>query len=144
MKKKSFLGTLLTVVIAAAVANRGVMMKPMLAMRINLRTGKPLLANTTGDLSGPAVFPVAIRMVYQVTQAVDIPVIGMGGVRNTLDVLEMIMAGATAVQIGAANLVDPFICKEIIEALPARMEEYGIESLDEIRGCVGPMKIDVE
>lgn len=116
----------------------------LLGMRIDVKTRKPIMANTMGGFSGPAVFPVAIRMVYQVTQAVDIPVIGMGGVRNTLDVLEMIMAGATAVQIGAANLVDPFICKEIIEALPARMEEYGIESLDEIRGCVGPMKIDVE
>lgn len=116
----------------------------LLGMRIDVKTRKPVMANTMGGLSGPAVFPVAVRMVYQVTQAVDIPVIGMGGVRNTLDVLEMIMAGATAVQIGAANLVDPFICKEIIEALPARMEEYGIESLDEIRGCVGPMKIDVE
>ena len=116
----------------------------LLGMRIDVKTRKPVMANTMGGLSGPAVFPVAVRMVYQVTQAVGIPVIGMGGVRNTLDVLEMIMAGATAVQIGAANLVDPFICKEIIEALPARMEEYGIESLDEIRGCVGPMKIDVE
>lgn len=116
----------------------------LLGMRIDVKTRKPVMANTMGGFSGPAVFPVAIRMVYQVSQAVDIPVIGMGGIRNTLDVLEMIMAGATAVQIGAANLVDPFICKEIIETLPQRMEEYGIESLDEIRGCVGPMKIDVE
>ncbi len=116
----------------------------LLGMRIDVKTRKPIMANTMGGFSGPAVFPVAIRMVYQVTQAVDIPVIGMGGIRNAEDVLEMIMAGATAVQIGAANLVDPFICKEIIEALPARMEQFGISSLDEIRGCVGPMKIDVE
>ena len=116
----------------------------LLGMRIDVKTKKPVMANTMGGLSGPAVFPVAVRMVYQVAQAVDIPIIGMGGIRNSLDVLEMIMAGATAVQIGAANLVDPFICKEIIEALPGVMEEYGIESLDEIRGCVGPMKIDVE
>lgn len=106
----------------------------LLGMRINLKTGKPLLANTTGGLSGPAVFPVAVRCVYQVAHAVKIPVIGMGGVSSAEDVLEMMMAGATAVQVGAANLVNPYACKEIIEDLPRVMEKYGIKSLKDIIG----------
>ncbi len=104
----------------------------LLGMRINLKTQKPLLKNTTGGLSGPAVFPVAVRMVYQVSKAVNIPVIGMGGVSSAEDVLEMMMAGATAVEVGAANLIDPFACKKIIEDLPVVMEKYKINSLKEI------------
>jgi dihydroorotate dehydrogenase (NAD+) catalytic subunit len=108
----------------------------LLAMRINLNTRKPLLANTTGGLSGPAVFPVAVRMVYQAAKAVSIPVVGMGGVSSAEDVLEMMMAGATAVEVGAANLVDPLACKKIIEDLPSAMDKYGIEKLTDIIGIV--------
>ena len=104
------------------------------AMRIDLRTGKPLLANVTGGLSGPAVFPVALRMVYQVSQAVKIPVVGMGGVRCAEDVIEMMLAGATAVEVGAANLRDPFVCRDIIAALPGVMDKYGIQNLRDIIG----------
>ena len=106
----------------------------MLGMRINLATRKPVLANTTGGLSGPAVFPVALRMVYQVSQAVNIPVIGVGGVSSAEDVIEMMLAGASAVEVGAANLVNPFACRDIIENLPAVMAKYGISSLKEITG----------
>ena len=106
----------------------------LLGMRIDLKTGKPLLANRTGGLSGPAIFPVALRMVWQVAQAVHIPVIGMGGIASAEDVLEMMYAGATAVQVGAQNLVNPFACKEIIEALPQAMEKYHIRSLQNIIG----------
>ncbi len=106
----------------------------LMAMRIDLRTRRPVIANTTGGLSGPAVFPVALRMVYQVARAVAIPVIGMGGISTAADVLEMLMAGATAVEVGAANLVDPFACKRIVEALPEEMERYSIESLSEFEG----------
>ena len=106
----------------------------LLGMRIDLKTGRPLLANTTGGLSGPAIFPVALRMVWQVSQAVHIPVIGMGGIASAEDVLEMMYAGATAVQVGAQNLVNPFACKEIIEALPQAMEKYHIRSLQDIIG----------
>lgn len=104
----------------------------LLGMRIDLKTRKPLLANTTGGLSGPAVFPVALRMVWQVCQAVKVPVIGMGGVSTAEDVLEMMMAGATAVEVGAANLTDPCACKKIIEDLPAAMDRYGIDELKNI------------
>ena len=96
----------------------------LLGLRMNLKTGKPLLANTTGGLSGPAVFPVAVRMVYQVAKAVRIPVVGLGGVSTAEDVLEMLMAGAAAVEVGTANLVDPYACKKIIEDLPAVYEKY--------------------
>ena len=106
----------------------------LLGMRIDLKTGRPLLANTTGGLAGPAIFPVALRMVWQVSQAVHIPVIGMGGIAGAEDVLEMMFAGATAVQVGAQNLVNPFACKEIIEALPQVMEKYHIHSLQNIIG----------
>ncbi len=108
----------------------------LLGMRIDLRTGKPVLANTMGGFSGPAIFPVALRMVYQVARTVSIPVIGMGGVSGAEDVLEMMMAGATAVQIGAANLVDPYICRDIIRDLPEVMEKYHISSLKELTGGV--------
>ena len=106
----------------------------LLGMRISLKTRKPILHNTMGGLSGPAIFPVALRMVYQVAQAVNIPVIGMGGVATAEDVLEMMLAGASAVQVGAQNLVDPFACKKIIEALPLAMEKYGIANLQSIIG----------
>ena len=106
----------------------------LLGMRIDLRTKKPVIANTMGGFSGPAIFPVALRMVWQVSHAVSIPVIGMGGVSTAEDVIEMMLAGATAVEVGAANLVDPYVCKTIIEQLPAAMEHYGIASLSEIIG----------
>ena len=105
----------------------------LLGMRMDLRTRKPLLANTTGGLSGPAVFPVAVRMVYQVANAVKIPVVGMGGVSSASDVLEMMMAGATAVEVGAANLVNPWACRDIIRDLPGVMDQYRIETLRELR-----------
>ena len=101
----------------------------LMGMRIDLKTGKPILANVTGGYSGPAVFPVALRMVYQVSGAVGIPVVGMGGISTAEDVLEMMMAGASAVEVGAANLVDPFASRKIIEDLPAAMKKYGISDL---------------
>ena len=104
----------------------------LMGMRIDLRTRKPVLANVTGGLSGPAVFPVALRMVYQVARAVSIPVIGMGGVSTAEDVLEMLMAGAAAVEVGAANLVNPYACRDIIEALPEAMDRCGIGTLREL------------
>ena len=106
----------------------------LMGMRIDLRTRRPVIANVTGGLSGPAVFPVAVRMVYQVARAVKIPVIGMGGISSARDVIEMMLAGATAVEVGAANLIDPFACKRIIEELPSAMERYGIERLSDIIG----------
>lgn len=105
----------------------------LLGMRIDLRRQKPVLANIMGGFSGPAVFPVALRMVYQVAHAVRIPVIGMGGICKAEDVLEMMMAGASAVQIGSENLRNPYICKEIIEMLPAVMQKYGISSLRDLK-----------
>ena len=106
----------------------------LMAMRIDLKTRRPVLANTTGGLSGPAVFPVALRMVWQVARSVSIPVVGLGGVSSAEDVIEMMLAGATAVEVGAANLVDPFICKKIIEDLPVVMDRYGIDNLRDIIG----------
>ena len=108
----------------------------MLGMRIDLRRRKPVIANTMGGYSGPGIFPVAVRMVYQVARAVKIPVIGMGGVGSAEDVVEMMLAGATAVEVGAANLVDPWACKTIIEDLPRVMKEYKIENLSDIIGGV--------
>lgn len=108
----------------------------MLGMRIDLRTKKPVIANKMGGFSGPAIFPVALRMVYQVANAVNVPVIGMGGVSSAEDVIEMMLAGATAVQVGAANLVDPYICKDIIEKLPQVMDKYNINNLNDIIGGV--------
>ncbi len=107
----------------------------LLGMRIDLKTGKPVIANKMGGFSGPAIKPVGIRMVYQVSQAVNIPVIGMGGVETAEDVIEYIMAGATAVEVGAANLVDPYASFEIVKNLPAVMEKYGIKNLNDIKGC---------
>ncbi len=106
----------------------------ILGMRINLRNKKPILANTMGGFSGPAIFPIALRMVYQVAKAVNIPVIGMGGVSKADDVIEMMMAGATAVQVGAANVVDPLACKKIIDDLPAALDKYRINDLKDIIG----------
>jgi len=106
----------------------------LLGMRIDLRTKKPVIANTMGGFSGSAIFPVALRMVYQVSSAVNIPVVGMGGVSSAEDVIEMMLAGATAVEIGAANLVDPFICKKIVETLPAAADKYNI---NELKGIIG-------
>ena len=107
----------------------------LLGMRIDLRKRAPLLANKTGGYSGPAIKPVAVRMVYQVYDAVKIPIVGMGGISTAEDVIEFMMAGATAVEVGAANLVDPFACKKIIEDLPRVMKKYGIESLADIIGA---------
>ena len=104
----------------------------LMGMRIDLKTRKPILANVTGGLSGPAVFPVALRMVYQVSQAVSIPVVGMGGVSSAEDVIEMMMAGAAAVEVGAANLINPYASRDIISDLPIVMERCGIRSLKEI------------
>lgn len=106
----------------------------LLGMRIDLKTRKCVIANKMGGFSGPAIFPVAVRMVYQVYEAVKIPVIGMGGVSTAENVIEMMLAGATAVQVGAANLVNPYACKEIIDALPSAMEKYGIDNLKDIIG----------
>ena len=105
----------------------------LLGMRIDLRRRRPVLANVMGGYSGPGIFPVALRMVYQVTGAVSIPVIGMGGISSARDVIEMMMAGAKAVQVGAANLVDPCACKTIVEGLPLEMEKLGIDRLSDIQ-----------
>ena len=107
----------------------------LLGMRIDLRTKKPVIANKMGGFSGPAIFPVAVRMVYQVAHAVNIPVVGMGGVSSAEDVIEMMLAGATAVEVGAANLVNPYACRDIIADLPRVMEKYGIENLSDIIGA---------
>ncbi|MBQ7293286.1 MAG: dihydroorotate dehydrogenase [Clostridia bacterium] len=124
--------------IAKAVEDAGAdgvsLINTLSGMRINMAKRKPLLANVTGGLSGPCTFPVALRCVWQVYNAVKIPIVGMGGVTTAEDVIEMMMAGATAVQVGAANLVDPYACKKIIEELPAAMEKYRIGSLEEIIG----------
>ncbi|MGN0985172.1 MAG: dihydroorotate dehydrogenase [Candidatus Enterenecus sp.] len=106
----------------------------VLGMRLDLRKKKPLLANGTGGMSGPAVFPLAVRMVWQVYEAVKIPIVGMGGVSSAEDVIELMLAGASAVEVGAANLVDPFACRDIVSALPGVMEKYGIKNLNEIIG----------
>jgi len=106
----------------------------LLGMRINLNTKKPLIANRTGGVSGPAVFPVAVRMVWDVFEAVKIPIIGCGGVSSAEDAAEMMLAGATAVEVGAANLKDPFACKNIIEALPSVCERLGVESIADLTG----------
>lgn len=106
----------------------------LLGMKIDLKTKKPVVANKMGGFSGSAIFPVAVRMVYQVYEAVKVPIIGMGGVSSAEDVLEMMAAGATAVQIGAANLVNPYICKEIIEKLPETAEKYNIKKLSDLTG----------
>ena len=124
--------------IAKAVEEGGadgiVLINTLLGMRINLKNKKPVIANKMGGFSGPAIFPVALRMVYQVFEAVKIPIIGVGGIELAEDVIEMMLAGASAVQVGAANLKNPYACKEIIQNLPSVMEKYGISSLKEIIG----------
>lgn len=124
--------------IAAACESAGAdgvsLINTLLGMRIDLRRRKPVIANVKGGFSGPAVFPVALRMVYEVYEAVKIPIMGMGGVSSAADVIEMMLAGATAVQVGAANLRDPFACKSIIESLPDEMEKLGIDDLSKIIG----------
>ncbi|MBR4770214.1 MAG: dihydroorotate dehydrogenase [Clostridia bacterium] len=124
--------------IARAVEDAGAdgvsLINTLLGMRIDIGRRKPLLGNITGGLSGPAVFPVALRMVYQTAKAVKIPVIGMGGVSRAEDVIEMMLAGATAVEVGAANLVDPYACRDIIRDLPGVMDRYKIENLQDIIG----------
>ena len=104
----------------------------MLGMRIDLKTRKPVIANKMGGFSGPAIFPVAVRMVYQVSHAVSVPVIGMGGVSTAEDVVEMMLAGATAVEVGAANLVNPFACCDIIDDLPIILDKYNIGDIKDI------------
>lgn len=124
--------------IARAVEDAGAdgvsLINTLMGMRIDLRTRRPLLGNTTGGLSGPAVFPIALRCVWQVYEAVRIPVIGMGGIKSARDVIEMMLAGAAAVEVGAANLVDPFACKNIIETLPEEMSRLGITDISELTG----------
>lgn len=124
--------------IAKAVEEGGadgiVLINTLLGMRINLKNKKPIIANKMGGFSGPAIFPVAVRMVYQVYDAVKIPIIGVGGIESAEDVIEMMLAGASAVEVGAANLKNPYACKEIIDNLPAVMEKYGIDSLKDIIG----------
>ncbi len=110
------------------------MINTMLGMRIDLKTKKPVIANKMGGFSGPAIKPVALRMVYQVYEAVKIPIVGMGGLSSAEDVIEMMLAGATAVEIGSANLVDPFVCRDIVERLPEVMEKYKINNLKDIIG----------
>ncbi len=110
------------------------MINTLMGMRIDLKTKRPVVANKMGGFSGPAIFPVAVRMVYQVYEAVNIPIIGMGGVSSAEDVIEMMLAGASAVQIGAANLITPTVCKEIIDNLPSVMQKYNINSLKDIIG----------
>ncbi|MGE8136964.1 MULTISPECIES: dihydroorotate dehydrogenase [Bacillus] len=120
--------------IEAAGADGLTMINTLIGMRLDLKTGKPILANKTGGLSGPAVKPVAVRMVHEVSQAVSIPIIGMGGVQSAEDVLEFLLAGASAVAVGTANFVNPFICPEIIEELPNVLTAYGYSSVEE---CIG-------
>lgn len=104
----------------------------LVGMRLDLRTGKPIIANVKGGYSGPGIFPVALRMVYEVSHAVNIPIIGMGGITSAYDVLEMLWAGASLVMVGSQNLIDPYVCKKIIEELPSVMDEYNIEDLESI------------
>lgn len=124
--------------IAKAIENAGAdgltMINTLLGMRLNMRTAKPILANRSGGLSGPAIKPVAIRMVYEVSQAVSIPIIGMGGVQTAEDVIEFMYAGASAVAVGTANFVNPFVCPEIIAQLPQKLKEYGFDHISE---CIG-------
>lgn len=110
------------------------MINTLVGMRLDQKTGRPIIANITGGLSGPAVKPVAIKMVYEVSQVVNIPIIGMGGVTETADVIDFLSAGASAVAVGTANFVDPFICPRIIEELPAKLDELGVNHISELVG----------
>ena len=120
--------------VEAAGADAISLINTMLGMRINLKTGQPIISIKKGGYSGPGIFPVALRMVYEVSNSVNIPVIGMGGVSNAYEVLEMMYAGASLVMIGAANLIDPYVCEKIINELPKVMKEYNIEKLQDIIG----------
>ena len=120
--------------VEAAGADGITMINTLIGMRIDYKTAKPIIANTIAGYSGPAIFPVALRMVYQVAQAVSIPVIGMGGVRNAKEVIEMMMAGASAVAIGSQNLVDPYVCQQIIIDLNTELEQLGYQNINEIIG----------
>ena len=124
--------------IAKAIENAGAdgltMINTLLGMRLDLKTAKPILANRTGGLSGPAIKPVAIRMVHEVSQAVNIPIIGMGGIETAEDVIEFFYAGASAVAVGTANFIDPFVCPTIIEELPALLDELGFDRISECQG----------
>lgn len=111
-----------------------VLINTLMGMRVDIKTGKPVMAAKRGGFSGPAIFPVALRMVYEVYAATGLPIIGVGGISTAADVIEMIMAGATAVEVGTANLVNPYVCREIIDDLPALMDDLGISTFDEIRG----------
>lgn len=120
--------------VEAAGADAITMINTLIGMRFDLRTGRPIIANKTGGYSGPAIYPVALRMIYQVYQNVNIPIIGMGGVSSARDVIEMMSAGASAVAVGSANLVDPYACKKIIDDLEPLMDELGIENITDIIG----------
>lgn len=120
--------------VEAAGADGITMINTLVGMRFDFKTGKPIIANKTGGYSGPAIFPVALRMVYQVSQAVKIPVIGMGGIRSARDVIEMMSAGASAVAIGCQNLIDPYACKKIIEDLEGLLEQLGIDDINDLVG----------
>ena len=120
--------------VEAAGADGITMINTLVGMRFDFKTGKPIIANKTGGYSGPAIFPVALRMVYQVSQAVKIPVIGMGGIQSARDVIEMMSAGASAVAIGCQNLIDPYACKKIIEDLEELLEQLGIDDINDLVG----------
>lgn len=126
--------TVIAKAVEAAGADGVCLINTLLGMRIDLKRRRPVIANKMGGMSGPCLLPLALRMVYQVYEAVNIPIIGMGGVASAEDVVEMMLAGASAVEVGAANLVDPFACKRIIEALPETMKKYNIEKLKDIIG----------
>ncbi len=126
--------TVIAKAVEAAGADGVCLINTLLGMRIDLRRRRPVIANKMGGMSGPCLLPLALRMVYQVYETVNIPIIGMGGVASAEDVVEMMLAGASAVEVGAANLVDPFACKRIIEALPETMKKYNIENLKDIIG----------
>ncbi|KJJ42846.1 dihydroorotate dehydrogenase [Bacillus subtilis] len=126
--------TEIAIAIEEAGADGLTMINTLIGMRLDLKSGKPILANKTGGLSGPAVKPVAIRMVHEVSQAVNIPIIGMGGVQTAEDALEFLLAGASAVAVGTANFVNPFACPDIIEQLPSVLRQYGYQSIEE---CIG-------
>ena len=126
--------TVIAKAVEAAGADGVCLINTLLGMRIDLKRRRPVIANKMGGMSGPCLLPLALRMVYQVYEAVNIPIIGMGGVSSAEDVVEMMLAGASAVEVGAANLVDPFACKNIIEALPETMKKYNIENLKDIIG----------
>lgn len=126
--------TVIAKAVEAAGADGITMINTLVGMRLDWKTGKPVIANGTGGLSGPAVKPVAIRMVYEVSKAVNIPIIGMGGVTDAIDVIDFMSAGASAVAVGTANFINPFVCPEIIHALPSQLDELGLEKITDLIG----------